>query len=469
MRSISFSAGFIIALLLLLIPLSVVIAQGGDELPVYVVQPGENLTQIAQKFNISVNDLINANSFLDPNLISAGTELRLPGFVGVSGRLVARPVQFGETLSVVLRETRLSRENFLRMNNITSPAEMFIGSNIILPVLEDNPLNNSRLTGKEDSVLLLSARNKLNPWMLPFSNDIRPAEMLPGEVLFFSSDQVQERVSLISDQIEKIEIIPLPVVQGRTSVIRAYAKSPVDLGGSINDKPLNFYYSETDGFYYAIHGFHALAEPGLVRLSLSGSEENGQSFLSEQMLLLASGNYRQEELTVEDTTIQQDVIQAENQEVQEILQASGPDKYWQSLFRFPVLGSLEDDTIAFSSVFGSRRSYNRGEYEGYHGGLDFSVVLMNLDVYAPAAGRVIYTGEMPIRGKTIFIDHGQGVVSGYGHLNNYYVAVGDRVEPGQLIGEIGKTGRVTGPHLHWDIFINGTPVDPFDWVRNTYP
>jgi murein DD-endopeptidase MepM/ murein hydrolase activator NlpD len=452
-----------------MLPASAVGAQGGDAMPVYIVQPGENLTQIAQKFNIAVNDLINANAFLDPNLISAGTELRLPGFVGVSGRLVARPVQFGENLSVVLRETQLSRENFLRMNNITSPAEMYIGSNIVLPVLENNPLNNSRLSGQEDSTLLLSARNGLNPWILPFINGIRAAEMLPGEVLFFSSDQVEERVSLVSDQIEKVEISPLPVVQGRTSVIRAYAKTPVVLGGSINNKPLVFYYSEADGFYYAIHGFHALAEPGLATLNLTGTSEDGDSFVSEQMLLLASGNYFQEELTVEDTTIQQDIIQAENQEVQEILNASGSDKYWQGFFRFPVLGSLEDDTIAFSSVFGSRRSYNRGQYEGYHGGLDFSVVLMNLDVYAPAAGRVIYTGEMPIRGKTIFIDHGQGVVSGYGHLNNYYVAVGDFVEPGQLIGEIGKTGRVTGSHLHWDIFINGTPVDPFDWVRSTYP
>ncbi len=469
MRLISNITIIIIAFLLLLVSPSAVIGQGNDELPVYIVQPGENLTQIAGKFNISVNDLIRVNGFLDPNLISAGTELVLPGFEGVSGKLTARPVEFGETLTIILRETQLSRTNFLRMNNITSPAEMYIGSNVILPILEDNFVNNSRLSRQNDSNLSLSIKNELNPWILSFINEISPVEILPDEVLFFPSEKFEESSSLISDRIAGIEITPLPVAQGRTCIIRTYAKLAVELGGAINDKPLTFYYSESDGYYYAIHGFHALAEPGLARLKLTGAFEDGQTFMGEQMLLLVSGNYLQEELSVEDTTIQQDIIQAENQEVQQILQGSAPDKYWQSPFRFPVDGSLEDNTIAFSSIFGSRRSYNRGQYEGYHGGLDFSVVIMSLNVYAPGAGRVLYTGEMPIRGKTIFIDHGQGIVSGYAHLNNFYVSADELVEPGQLIGEIGKTGRVTGTHLHWDIFVNGTPVEPLDWIRNTYP
>ena len=71
-------------------------------------------------------------------------------------------------------------------------------------------------------------------------------------------------------------------------------------------------------------------------------------------------------------------------------------------------------------------------------------------------GKVIYTGQMNIRGNTLFIDHGQGVVSGYAHMQEFKVNLGDIVEQGQLIGLIGKAGRVTGPHLHWDIFINGT-------------
>jgi murein DD-endopeptidase MepM/ murein hydrolase activator NlpD len=76
---------------------------------------------------------------------------------------------------------------------------------------------------------------------------------------------------------------------------------------------------------------------------------------------------------------------------------------------------------------------------------------------------------MIIRGNNTFIDHGQGVISGYGHQAEINVATGDFVQEGQIIGIIGKSGRVTGPHLHWDIFVNGTPVDPFDWLENVYP
>ena len=94
---------------------------------------------------------------------------------------------------------------------------------------------------------------------------------------------------------------------------------------------------------------------------------------------------------------------------------------------------------------------------------------MSLNVYADAPGRVIFAGPTEIRGNTIFLDHGQGVVSGFAHMQEIKVNVGDYVEKGQVIGIIGKTGRVTGPHLHWDIWVNRTPVDPFDWVDNSYP
>ena len=76
---------------------------------------------------------------------------------------------------------------------------------------------------------------------------------------------------------------------------------------------------------------------------------------------------------------------------------------------------------------------------------------------------------MDIRGLTTFIDHGQGVFSGYAHLSEILVEEGQFVNEGELIGLIGKTGRVTGPHLHWDIWVNGKQVDPFDWVYTQYP
>jgi len=74
-----------------------------------------------------------------------------------------------------------------------------------------------------------------------------------------------------------------------------------------------------------------------------------------------------------------------------------------------------------------------------------------------------------VRGNTTIIDHGWGVYSGFWHQSKFYVQVGDIVEQGQVIGEVGGTGRVTGPHLHWELWVNGIQVDPYDWLIQAYP
>ena len=111
----------IIALILAFTCVEAVFAQDGGSLPVYIVQPGENLTEIAQKFNISLQELINANSFVDVNLISAGTQLFIPGLDGVSGVLTTEPVNFGDNLRTILLRNDLNLDNFLKMNPLTSP------------------------------------------------------------------------------------------------------------------------------------------------------------------------------------------------------------------------------------------------------------------------------------------------------------------------------------------------------------
>lgn len=90
---------------------------------------------------------------------------------------------------------------------------------------------------------------------------------------------------------------------------------------------------------------------------------------------------------------------------------------------------------------------------------------------APAAGRVALVGRVSqgfrIHGNIVGIDHGQGVTSTYLHLSRINVKEGDVVQAGQLIGAVGSTGAVTGPHLHWGLYVQGQSVDPVPW-RNIY-
>lgn len=460
----------IIALLMLVSCPQVVWAQGDGNLPVYVVQPGENLTEIAEKFHISLDDLIKANNIIDVNLISAGTELVIPGLEGISGILTAEPTRFGETYTSILKKYGLSEQTFALLNPVTSPAEIYAGSTLVLPKAAAPTTSRSeKILGNLDSIFTEAIKTNQNSWVLSESNNFQPFTLIPGDIVFFLSESESETVSSFSDLVTKIEVNPLPVVQGHTSVVRIYTKEPVIISGSLGDKKLNFFQDQSSGYYYALSGISAIAAPGLIPLALSVSSDNGKSFSTQQNILLVSGGYRKEELTVEQTTIEQSVIEAENIQIQQILNPVSPNKFWIEKFRFPVDGSLSDDTIVFSSYFGSRRSYNNGSLTGYHGGLDFRVVLMSFNIYAPAAGRVVFVGPMAIRGNTTFIDHGQGVYSGYAHQSEIKVAVGDIVQPGQIIGLIGSTGRVTGPHLHWDIWVNGNQVDPFDWIDNIYP
>jgi hypothetical protein len=115
-------------------------------------------------------------------------------------------------------------------------------------------------------------------------------------------------------------------------------------------------------------------------------------------------------------------------------------------------------TGRFSSPFGLRRYFN-GKRRNPHTGLDIAAPL-GTPVKAPAAGQVVNTGNYFFTGNTIIIDHGQGVVTLYGHLDQISVTTGQTVETGDIIGHVGKTGRATGPHLHWGVSMNQTMIDP---------
>lgn len=120
-------------------------------------------------------------------------------------------------------------------------------------------------------------------------------------------------------------------------------------------------------------------------------------------------------------------------------------------FAQPVAGIPSDS-------FGSRRIFN-DQARKPHSGMDIPAA-EGTPVYAPSNGRVILTGDFFFNGKSIFIDHGQGVVTMYCHLSRIDAQQGRKVERGQLIGAVGRTGRVTGPHLHWSVSFNDARVDP---------
>ena len=111
-----------------------------------------------------------------------------------------------------------------------------------------------------------------------------------------------------------------------------------------------------------------------------------------------------------------------------------------------------------SSEFGVKRFIN-GQPRNRHTGLDLAASI-GTEIISPLSGKVILVGNFYYRGKTVFVDHGGGMISTYSHMNKVVVLKGQSLEKGDLIGEVGQSGRVTGPHLHWQIILSGIPVDP---------
>jgi murein DD-endopeptidase MepM/ murein hydrolase activator NlpD len=462
----------LIALTLFATCFSPVKAQDQTSYPVYIVQSGDTLASIANRFGVSEDDLISYNNISNPDFVSIGTQLIIPGLQGLQGVITTSPVQLGESLKDLTVKYQIDRDLLLKLNHVTSPSEIYAGSSLILPVVEESKAKVpvSKISS-DQTILEMAAVNKTSTWeVLSQNDDQQETDILPGEMVYLSTAQNAAEVSPVDTRLTNVTISPLPLVQGQTFEITVDCSQPVTLAGSLNNIPLHFF-SLSDTKQVALQGIHAMADPGLAPFSLSGTFSDGSTFSFEQSVLLISGNYPTDDpLTVDPALIDPKVTQPEEDQVDAITSVVTPTRYWSGMWQLPAVYN------EYSATFGDRRTYNDGAYSSFHGGLDFAGG-MGLPISAPAAGKVVFTGLLNVRGNATIIDHGWGVFSAYFHQSEIDVKVGDMVTAGQVIGKVGNTGRVNdagafegaGSHLHFEVWVNGIQVDPLQWLNTEYP
>jgi LysM repeat protein len=435
--------------------------------PIYIVQEGDTLWDIAALFDTSVENVMSANSL--PNAdIYVGNRLVIPGLEGLNGTLITRIVPFGETLRSLSRQYRIDDTVLRKLNHIVSPTEVYAGYKLIILQQEGQPGWPARSNLELGETLLeLAVRQDTDPWTLTEINELSGTWAgLPDDVLYLPSGNSEAKMTGLPAVFSSVDVTPLPPIQGTTVKIHIAVTEPVSLGGILIDRPLKFFQME-DGSLVALQGVHAQTEPGIYPLRLEATLPDGTVQSFEQMVLIKSGYYPPESINgVEPDTIDPTVTGPEDQWLLSLISPVTPEKYWQGTFQLPV-----DSQYCIRSKYGNRRSYNGGALNLFHTGIDFGVCseAHPFDIYAPADGVVVFTGLKTVRGNATIIDHGWGIYSGLFHQEEIYIAVGDHVTAGQLIGKIGGTGRVTGPHLHWEIWVNGVQVNPLEWLQESFP
>lgn len=215
-----------------------------------------------------------------------------------------------------------------------------------------------------------------------------------------------------------------------------------------------------DGELRAVVGIPLDAKPGKHRIVVTMDDGRARSYFFE----ILPKEYPAQRITLpDDRTVrlsEEDLARFHRERPQILAAFATRTDTWhvsEPSLSLPVAGR-------FSSPFGLRRYFN-GEPRSPHSGIDIAAA-QGTPVVAAAAGMVVEVGDYFFNGKTVFIDHGHGLVTMYCHLHEIHVSTGQQVAREEVIGTVGRTGRATGPHLHWTVSLGDVRVEPLLFLNS---
>lgn len=177
---------------------------------------------------------------------------------------------------------------------------------------------------------------------------------------------------------------------------------------------------------------------------------------------VANKDYETQYITIKDKRKVNPNKQDMSRIIKEKELISKAKSHWSEIEDVP-LNFIKPAEGPYSSPFGLRRFFNK-QPRNPHSGLDIAAA-KGTPIVAPADGTVINTGEYFFNGNTVFLDHGQGLITMYCHMDSISIKEGTHVNAGDVIGKVGLTGRVTGAHLHWSVMLNNITVDPLLFLK----
>jgi murein DD-endopeptidase MepM/ murein hydrolase activator NlpD len=444
-----------------------VYAQGGgtgDNPPpgmtIHVVQRGENLFRIAIHYGTTVEAIAQANGIKDtiPNASPSAPGMPTNYVVNPGDSLFKLAIRFGTSIQTIAQQ-----------NRITNPAQMYIGQQL---ALQEGSTGSAGIKAgwiyivqPDDNLYRIAARYSVSIDRVMRLNNLPLASVLvPGQRLAIPGpDDGPEMVDLPAPFV-RLTMSNVPPEQGRTIRFQVLTLTPTKLEGTFMDRSLVVFSDDSHTQHTILYGVNAFAQPGIYTLRLVATDSAGQQTVLTRLVAVADGGYQRETITLppdEADLLDPNVTGPESQQVFDLVSKVTAQRYFNGPMGLPVPAPV-------TSQFGTRRSYNGGPFDQFHTGTDFAA-MPGSPIAAPAPGIVVFVGTLHVRGNATIIDHGWGVYTGYWHQQTVNVRVGNVVQQGQIIGGVGQTGRVTGPHLHWELFVGGVQVDPLQWTRQSFP
>jgi murein DD-endopeptidase MepM/ murein hydrolase activator NlpD len=252
--------------------------------------------------------------------------------------------------------------------------------------------------------------------------------------------------------------------QGGLLLVEVKSEKPLaDLKGDWDGSSVPFWQDAGgNGVQKGLVGVDLAKAPGEYELKVTGQTASGEKVVCRAMLEVKEGKFATEKLIVGKQFVEPSPEQIkraneEGQKLRDIFDRVTPERLWDGKFHIPL------DGVTTGSNFGKRRILN-GNPGSPHTGADFPAAT-GTPVHAAQRGRVVLAEELFFAGNTVVVDHGLGIYTFYGHLSEIGVKVGDTLEVGAVLGKVGATGRVTGPHLHWGLTVERARINPLQIVK----
>jgi murein DD-endopeptidase MepM/ murein hydrolase activator NlpD len=256
---------------------------------------------------------------------------------------------------------------------------------------------------------------------------------------------------------EEVQISPDAPVQGDTVTVLIAAPGRARVTVQFDGAAVPIF-SAPGGAVRALIGTDPDMAAGSHSVRVTAKAANGTIHHFSRMIKLQSGRFAVRSVTLPAHTyalINPKNAAIEREALGPALSRRTPTTLWHGPFQLPSTGVMD-------SPYGLQGFYN-GHRAWWHMGVDFAAPEGD-PVTATNDGVVVLARALPLGGTTVVIDHGQGVETEYIHLSAFVVREGDHVEKGTVIARVGATGLVTGPSLHWGLFVNGIPVNPLFWT-----